>query len=190
MSQQQKELDMKRIAGTLKYGWFDGGNRKILIVAYILFSLVCIGLGMGLLLSIVIQELTKNGGVNGLGDILSILGCLFMAFALPLVLGILIFRNEKYRKEINLWLSDAIELDAYAREIDVIKSPIPVNNIYKIRVEFNYDGNDYKYESRGKQLSATNDTYGFHNVWKDYINRPIKILYSPTYHEVIVLKDN
>lgn len=186
---EQYQFDMKRIAGTLKYGWFDGENRKKLIWAYIIFSIVIIGFVLGLGLTLVIQRIIENGGMKGFTDILSILGCLFMSLVLPLILGLLIKRNEKNRKEIRSWLLDAVELIAYVREIGIIKSYLPANNLYKIRVEFNYDGCNYKYESRGKQLSATKDTYGFLNVWKDYINKKVNILYSPKYHEVIVLKD-
>lgn len=190
MLKKQVDFDMKRIAGTLKYGWFDGEKKKYIIPAFIVFSLVVVGFSMGFGLTMVILNIQEHGGVNGFADILALVGCFFASFALPLVLGLLIYRNEKYRKEIELWLSDAVELTAYVREIGVIQSEfISANNLYKIQVEFEYNGQHYKIESRGKQLSGTKSSYGFHNVWKDYINRKVNIMYSPEYNEVIVLKD-
>ena len=190
MSQHRIEFDMKRIAGTLKYGWFDGEKKKHIIPVYIAFSVIFVGFGMGFGLTMTILDINEHGGVNGITDILAIVGCLFASFFLPLLFGLLIHRNEKYRKEIELWLSDAVELTAYVHEIGVMQSELlSANNLYKIRVDFEYNGQRYKFESRGKQLGGTKASYGFHNVWKDYINRKANILYSPNYHEVIVLKN-
>lgn len=180
---------MKLIAGTLKYGWFDGEKTKCMMAAYIVFSIVIIGFVMGLGLTLLIQEFIKNGGINGFYAILAIFGCLLMSFALPCVFGVLIYKNEKQRKEIKLWLYDSVQLTAYAREVGVIKSMIPTNNIYKIRVEFNYEGCNYRLESRGKPMGGFDSAEGFHNVWKDYINKKVNILYSPQFREVIILKN-
>lgn len=191
MSKQQVNFNMKQIAGTLKYGWFDGEKKKYVIPAFIVFTLVFVGFGMGFGLTMTILDIQEHGGINGFTDVLAIIGCFFVSFFLPLVLGLLIHRNEKYRKEIELWLNDAVELSAYVHEIGVIQSEVlSANNLYKIQVEFEYEEQKYKYESRGKQLGGTKNSYGFHNVWKDYVNRKVNILYSPTYHEVIVLKND
>ncbi len=180
---------MKRIAGTLKYGWFDGEKKKYVIPVFVIFSLIFVGFGMGFGLTMIILNIQEHGGLVGSTDVLAIVGCIVISFLLPLVLGLLIHRNEKYRKEIELWLTDAVELTAQVHEIGVIQSELlSANNLYKIRVDFEYNGQNYKIESQGKQLGGTKSSYGYHNVWKDYINRKVDILYSPKYHEVIVLK--
>lgn len=183
-------FDMKRIAGTLKYGWFDGEKKQYIIPVFIVFSIVWGGLCLGLILTMIISDI-KEHGFNMPADIFAIAGCVFGATALPLALGLLISRNEKCRKEILLWLSDAVELNAYVRKVDVIHSDLlSTDDLYKIRVEFEFNGQSYKLESRGKQLGGTKSSRGFHNVWKDYINRKVNILYSPKFNEVIILKDH
>lgn len=182
----EDKFNMKRIAGTLKYGWFDGEKKKYIIPAYIALALAFIGVGIGLGLTMIILNIQEQGGVEGVGDIFAILGCLFISVFPTSILGLLIYKNEKNKKEIELWLNDAVELTAYVRQLGVIQSGLA--GLYKIQVEFEYEGQHYKYESRGKQLSASKFTYGYHNVWKDYVDRNIDILYSPRYKEVVLLK--
>lgn len=179
---------LKRIAGTLKYGCFDGDEMKRVIPAYIAFSLVCVFMGIGIEILLITGVIGSSNPDKG-QDIFVIVGCIFFSVFLPLIIGILIYRNEKQKKEVVRWLDDAIELQAYSRGIDVIQSTLSINNLYKIQVEFKYDGKIYSYESRGKQFSAAKYTYGYHKVWKDYADIKVNILYSPTYKEVIVLKD-
>lgn len=195
MVEEKSVFDMKRIVGTLKYGDFDGTKRKYTILAYVAFSLTFIGVGIGLGLTLVIKNIVENGGIQDAKDILSILGCMLVALGVPGLFGVIAFKNEKARNDIKKWLLDAVELRAYVREIGVLKPdtvPWSLSNdydSYRIRVEFEYDGVSYKYESRGKEVGSEDDTCGYHRVWKDYINKKVNILYSPSYKEVMILKN-
>lgn len=188
MAKQENKFDMKRIAGTLKYGRFDGASRKKFLIVYIIFTVLSIGLGFGLGLTLVILDIQEQGynGVTHLGEILC---CTVVVLILPTLFGFLIFCNERHRGEIEKWVNSSVELIAYSRELDALKDYLGIKYSYKIRIEFEYEGKHYKYESAGKQIGGTDFSVGYHSVWKDYLNKQVKILYSPKYEQVIVPKN-
>ena len=190
MAEQEPKFDMKRIAGTLKHGQFDGNKRKYLIAAYIATIVLSFGLALGLILTLIIFGLKEKGGMTG-DYVGAIIGCVVAAFIFPVLFGIFFIRNEKRRKEIMLWLDDAVELQGYVRELAHIDDyielpPFQIKTAIKVRVEFKYEGKKLHCDSREKILGSDDD--GYSKIWKYYVGKKVDILYSPKYKEVIMLK--
>lgn len=99
--------------------------------------------------------------------------------------------DRKENKEIQEWRKDAVILPAQAIEADRFKNS--VNHIVrlKISVKFYYEGRKIIQESGDKNPRKESIFYskpGYDAVFRKYINRPIEILYSPKYDEVMLLK--
>ena len=189
MSDCPNKFNLKRIAGTLKYGGFDGSKRKLILISYIAFVSVFVIMGVCMILYMtgVIGDGKTDVNVNILEIIV---GSLFMFVLLPLGVGILIFKNEKQRNEIKLWLEDAVELKAYSRKIDAFSTLLSQEQ-YKIQIEFEYGGKSFCCVSRGKIFKNSEEARdGYHAEWRDYLDKEVSILYSPKYEEVMVLKNN
>lgn len=189
MANEEQKFDMKRIAGTLKHGNFDGSKRKYLIAASIAATVIFVGV-IGIVLTILILEMIEKGDSVGVyAGVLS--GVIVIAILFSTLLWILVIRNEKRRKEIMLWLDDAVELQGYVRELAHIDGylelpPFRIKTAIKVRVEFKYDGKKLYCDSREKILGGEGD--GYSNIWAYYVGKKVDILYSPKYDEVIMLK--
>ena len=108
-------------------------------------------------------------------------GCVLSIPSFALSLSQL-FHQKKLRKMINIWIDDALELDArviYGGSINYgLSGTRPL-----IVVKFSYQDKIYEKKSfDGKKKSDI--------ILNKYINKKIKILYSPTYDEVLILKDD
>ena len=176
--------DLSKIAGSLSHGEFWGESRKRIVIS---FSLVAgfffIGL-IALIAEISIEQ--ANDPDSMIRFLLTILGLVFGFTAAPLALLILIIRNEKLRDQIVIWLNDSVELTAYSKAIGVWR-PNFLSPATKIQVEFEMDGLHFSRESKGKLGVGCPE--GHHGIWTKYANKPIRILYSPKYDEVLVLKE-
>ena len=188
MQKSQSQFDLKQIAGTLKYGGFDGHKRKWIVLSYVIFTAIFVFMGIGMCV-LFITDVIDIGSTTGDTDIWAILGCVFLSVIVPLAMGLLLYKNERQRREIKLWLADAVELTAYSRKIDAF-STLMSKEMYKIQIEFEYNNKSFRYVSRGKEIIG-NDKIpdGFHSDWSDYLNKEVRILYSPQYEEVIVLRN-
>lgn len=181
----QENEYMQRIVATLKHGWFDGESAKRMVIAFVAFAVI-IFTGMVAFVTIIAVGIV-NDPKNIIADLFAILGIVAVLSTLFVVFLVLIIKNEKHRKEIKLWLSDAVELTAYSKKIGE-RSSYASPRIYKVQVEFKYMDKRYSYESRGKPLGGFGVPDGYHGVFKDYLNREVTILYSPKYEEVMILK--
>lgn len=96
------------------------------------------------------------------------------------------FRNDKkIKKEVALWIKDAISLYATVEVIGSFRAGCQPRCI-KICVNFDIEGRVYARESTVKVLGGKK---GFSSAFKKYANKTIKILYSPLYDEVLILRD-
>ena len=94
-------------------------------------------------------------------------------------------KDKKTKKEVSLWIKDAIQIRAIAEVMDSFRAgfqPIGV----KICVKFYIGEIAYVRESTVKPLGGK---IGYSSAFKRYLNRPIEILYSPMYDEVLILKN-
>ena len=190
-------IDLKQIAGTLKYGQFDGTKRKYIISTYIAFTTLFVAGMIALLTVLIIDYVDTTTVTEPTAFVPEIIFCILGFMLLPIIFLFLILRNEKIRKEIKLWLQDAVELGAFCEILlsDHTDTPL-LDAIFslppskaKIRVKFKYNGKHYSKDSgyKNKNGEFKND---YQAVWVKYADKSINILYSPKYDEVIVLKNN
>ena len=91
-----------------------------------------------------------------------------------------LIKQNKLKKKVDLWSKDAVELSASMKSQSsnvgmLLSKPT-------IIVEFSYQGKRYEKEIfNGKKKFM---------IVNQYINKKVKILYSPTYDEVLILKDD
>ena len=72
-------------------------------------------------------------------------------------------------------------------EIGTFWSPTSIVSTAKIQVAFEFNGQKYSH------LSGDNPNKiekGYERIWVKYADREINILYSPTYDQVLILKDD
>ena len=96
----------------------------------------------------------------------------------------IVLKHNQTKKIISLWLNDTVELDAYSHRID--ESGILLKAT-KIQVNFMYKGRVYTRESTAKVFGGQK---GCTCTFNKYANKKVRILYSPKYDEVLILKQN
>lgn len=121
-----------------------------------------------------------------------VLICLFLPLmGIPgTVYAIIVISKEN--KNIGKWVSDSVLLSAYAFEVDRIKNKLTGIVKLKISVKFVYNGIKMVQKSGEKNNKKGNIFYsnpGYDAIFLKYIDRPIHILYSPAYDQVLLLKD-
>ena len=79
-----------------------------------------------------------------------------------------------------LWLKDAVELKAKIIRLAFTVSHSP---LYQVEAQFMYNG-----KKMTRKSSKGNIWTGSHNIFAKYHNKDVRILYSPTYDEVLLLK--
>ena len=185
----QKEKDLSNIEYSLSRGKFDGSSRKADIIGYVVLVTICVA---GIVIAITMFSIEYVNGNTPVEQFV------FELIGVPLIISLLIFgltvyvrRNEKLRKEILLWIEDAVEVKAHCKCVDIdyeyidgIPSPL-----HKIQVEFKINGTHYvrkpKDEQRGK-LEVRRK--GYLRGLSKYVNKEIRILFSQKYNEVLILK--
>lgn len=188
MKKLKQHKDVSNIAVSLTRGKFNGESRKKIIIPYIILIIMCAALAIiDIVMSII--RYVNNDTIS----ISSFLSGLFLfpsiAAILPLVLFILIHRNEKIRRDIYVWLDDAVELNAYCRNIGVKESMFI--KLIKLQVEFEFDGKNYvrTTENEKRGILDYGSPVGYFSGVSKYANKEVKILYSPKYDEVMILKN-
>ncbi len=115
----------------------------------------------------------------GLGNIFSV--------ALLSVFVFIKCKDSRLKKQIAVWLEDAIEVKgAYSKQIDEKRLGFQPKAI-KIQVKFCLDGKSYKRESTAKVFGGIT---GYVGCFNRYADKEINILYSQKHDEVLILKDN
>ena len=124
---------------------------------------------------------------------------LFLCWLAPaLILAIFIPTLIK-NKNAKRWLSDAliVNLDAMCEKIDndlVLGLPnnvLYVNNKTWIAVKFKYNNKKIVKYSGDKKPTDKNNLWfnsGFFSCFNKYVNKQIKIFYSPSYDEVFIVR--
>lgn len=95
-------------------------------------------------------------------------------------------------RDIKKWLKDAVLLPAQAMELGRIENGIIYRTKIKISIKFFYNEQKIIQKSGAKNKIKENLFYinvGYDAIFLKYIDREIKILYSPKYDEVMILKD-
>jgi hypothetical protein len=109
-------------------------------------------------------------------NIMSLLFFAFLVFA--------IVKNNEHKKKVLLWLEDAIEVNAYSKNIGENRLGIQPKAV-KIQVKFKINNKVYTRESTAKVFGGWE---GYLGVYKKYADKEIKILYSQKHDQVLILK--
>lgn len=160
-----KEIKLKHIVGALSDKQFYSLAHMILLVIALLGSLLAIGL---------IVFFVIIGGKEDKLVYYSVM--LFIVFC-DIILTYFLVRNVVYAKKYKRYLEDCVILDSYAKPIEKgFSGGIVIVNISKIQVSFVYNKKHYSVSSKYALLS-----------YNRYINKSIKIAYSPKHNEVLIL---
>ncbi len=104
---------------------------------------------------------------------------LIMFFVFNISITVLMCIVLRQRKEIRLWLKDAVVVEGTA-----VATNFPqVGCLYQICVRFLYDGQQKQFISRPRGMFEK-----VPKVFKAYMGHEIQMLYSPTYNEVMLLE--
>ncbi len=109
-----------------------------------------------------------------------------LIFSLFSVLIYIKVKSHKIKKNISEWLNDAIELVAFCHKVDEIRLGVFQSIATKIKVEFKFNNKDY---IRFSTATILGGYQGYLGTFNKYSNKVIKIAYSPTYDEVMILKN-
>ena len=160
-----------KIESSLEYGRIYNGIWTLFFYfSFVLGGLVAIGL-----VAIAIYE---NNMLYLLGEWFLILFCSILIW--------MIIKYRKINKKIDLWITDAVELNATCKCID--KDFGGTRTLYRIMVRFYY--NDAPIIRKSGDCRNENVKSGFDRVFRKYLDKKIKILYSPKYDQVLILKQN
>lgn len=182
----KEEKDLSSIAGLLNYGTFMSESKKILLIEYIAILFICFSM---LILAVVMTSIEYVKSSISLTDlIITVILFTFNFSIMPVIVTIMVVINEKMRKKVNLWMEDAVLVTAFARNIGV-KRTLGVAPGTKLQVEFEIDGVRYTRESHSRHYKNKDFDGGYYFIWNKFADKQIRILYSPQYDEVMVLKD-
>ena len=185
MTDEEKKRYLHQIAATLKYGRFWEAKRKLYIILFAVFTALMITFSAIVVYYLGIEQVEPLE--NPIHLILAIIG-LSLAFILPPVIFlVVILKNEKARKNILLWLDDAIETDAHSYLYSTTNAGRGLNELYKIKIKFKIDGKHISCLSKDHPVDG-GITMGYSLFWRKYVDKGLRILYSPKYEEVMILK--
>lgn len=175
-------MNLSRIDASLTQG-------KLFTGAWIAFIYVWLAACLALpLITILMLIMTFTVGLewNGLMIFALVFGNIFLGL-IAIVPILVIVRNNKLKRKINLWLLDAVQVKARSQTVDSFRIGFWPKRV-RIRVEFKLNGKKYSFLSADKMLGDSSD--GYNRIWARYCDREIDILFSPEYGEVLILKDN
>ncbi len=179
----QELKDISNIVGILNYGPFYGKSRKKLIIDQVLGTVVFLLIIALIITFLSISQIRNPDPIEEF--VFYIFACVAIFLWPPILFLTLLIKNEKRRKEVQLWLEDAIIVKAQSKNADCLYQfgvSCP-----KIQVDFTIDGVQYNRQS--KSIGTKTNKQGYHHFWSKYADREITIAYSPKYDEVMVLKD-
>ena len=165
-----------RIKASLTYGKVFAGKPKI-ILSVLLYILLFLDVVLLYAICSILRQV-KNGTMQIDNIEISVIGIIILAI---LPLGVILWRicyNKKVMKKIDEWLKDAVLLNAIGRRL----SYYPYSSI-QVQVEFCYEGKRYK-----RVNTDGNALIGYYRPFKED-KKKLKILYSPKYDEVLILRD-
>ena len=117
-----------------------------------------------------------------LGLVLSSLFCL----GIDSYFAFWIIKKHRLNKKISIWLDDAVEL--YTQTYTISKKGL-FSQIYKLKVQFKYNKKRYTlYSGDPEKNYYVFKNHGYFKILSKYADKRVKILYSPTYNEVLFLK--
>lgn len=187
MYNKKEKFDTTKIAGLLNYGVFWGESKKKIIIIYCFILVLYLLLLVLTIVMLTIEQIKAPSSNLSFAFYIILYSIIFSL--LPVILAILVIKNERMRKKVNLWIEDAVLVEAYAKNIGV-KRPLGVFQSAKIRVDFEIEGIHYSRESQSRNYKNNNFEQGYYLIWSKYADNYVNILYSKKYDEVMILKNN
>lgn len=187
MTDAEKKQYLPQIAATLKYGRYWEEKRKLYIILLAVFTAFMIAFSAIPVYYLGIEQVEPFE--NPVQPILVITGLCLAFVSPPVIFLVLILRNERARKEILLWLDDAVETDAHSYLYSTTSAGRGLNELYKIKIKFKIDGKHISVLSKDHPTGGGINR-GYSLFWRKYIDKGLRILYSPKYEEVMILKDH
>lgn len=180
------EIDISDIAGLLNYGTFWSESKKKIFVNYFGILFLCLFM---MVLTVVMISIEYNQMSRSLIELITSIIMYIVIFSLlPIVLTIMVMKNEKMRKNVYLWMEDAVLVNAFAKCVG-LKKQLGIFPSVKLQVNFKMDGISYSKESRSNHYKTKNFEEGYYYIWSKYADKEIRILYSPKYDQVMILKN-
>lgn len=179
------KIDMSNIAGLLNYGTFWSDSKRKIFITYFGILFLCLFL---MILSIVMLSVEYSQAHDSLLELIASISMFVIIFSLlPIILTILVVKNEKMRKNVSLWMEDAVLVNAFAKSVGV-KKQLGIFPSVKLQVKFTIDGIFYSKESCSNHYKTKQFEEGYYYIWSKYADREISILYSKKYDQVMILK--
>lgn len=167
------EKYMEKISTTLKHGIISNSIRKFFIGVLFVCSFAFV---ISLVATVYYYYLI----------VLAIFFAILVGISIQVVA-----HQSKARRDIKRWLVDAVELEAYCEEIEGSSDTLKQGSIGRVQVLFTYNGENKtlmsQYGANVKFGMAAK--YGTGTFFSEYVNKTVKILYSPKYNEVMFLKN-
>ena len=156
---------------------YNNKRKRSLFAFLILWSFLLLVSIVGLILVIALDEgRTAIFTMTGFSGFF-LLYCLFWLLAI---------RNaNNFGKKVNMWLEDAVELDAFSQSTKYevyIGGGSSLDKRPTMCVHFEYDDKKYVRNSKEVRLGLVGD------IFHKYNDRPLRILYSPKHDEVLIFK--
>ena len=172
------KMDKRKIVATLSYGKVPS---RFMVGVFTTMLIGCI-----ILLPIIVSTLIAEKQYQFL--IISI-----FAIVLGLFLsGYFLFHCYKINNKIKLWKQDAVLLKAKSKIVAEQRVPsygVTEDKVAKISVTFKYEGKRIKIVSEEQgEKDFFHSKVGFDKLFKEYDDREIDILYSPRFHQVMILE--
>lgn len=187
MEKMKIDKDLSKIILSLSRGKFVGESRKKILIPYIMLVIL---FGAGIILAVTMFTIEYINDKSILAEYVGALISITLGFSIvPCVWFILIYRNEKIRKDVLVWIEDSIELNAYCKNLSIkYWLGIPLN---KIQVEFKIDGLHYVRisDNEKRRVLDFGRPAGYFSGVSKYVDKEVKILYSQKYDQVLILKN-
>ena len=177
-------LKLNRIDASLKYGQFFTG--KWLMFFYLLIAFCSV-----IPISTLVFLFLVLYGIEAFDadTIIVFVGSNLISFLIIFGAIYVLYKNNKLKKKIILWLNDAVYLKAQTTTLDRFRTfGHPVAET-KLQVEF-YIYN-YRKICTSEDKSKKDHWYrrnGFFKILSKYADKTISIMYSPKYDQVMILK--
>lgn len=97
------------------------------------------------------------------------------------------YKDKKIKKLVSLYLEDAIESTGHGSTVQRSSGCFHIPATTKICVKFKYNGKVLKRVSSAKNMG---NPKGCSSVFNKYAESEFRILYTPKYDDVMILKDN
>lgn len=165
-------MKLSDIDASLEYGW--NYSKKLMVWIYICFF-------MGILFPLISLGVFFTEPASD-DDIILVIAMNIVGGVVLVFFGALLLYKMLLNKKMKEWITDAIEMHAYAQKLDDRRLILKAT---KIQVKFCLQKKWYtKVSGNGKWYRQ-----GYSTIFTKYADRKINILYSPKYDQVMILKD-